>query len=217
MKAEEICKELRIDYNNVLNIYMFGSKVYLTDNEYSDSDYVIVYKSSLLPSGSFKDNAITSNDGEIQGVCYSRSGFIDAINNYEITALECIFLPEDKIVQKKMNFAITKFDQKEFSKKIISKASSSWHFATLANKDNNVVSCAKNVYHALRILDFGLQIKEHNKIINYSSMNELQTKIYNAETINYFNPYDYYNLFIELSENIKNNTIFDKNKKTYEN
>ena len=42
----------------------------------------------------------------------------------EITALEC-FLPEDKIVQKKMNFVINKFNENEFIKKIIIKASSS--------------------------------------------------------------------------------------------
>lgn len=203
MKAEEICKALNIDYSQVLNIYPYGSKVYLTDDEYSDSDYVIVYKTSLLPSGAFKDNAISSYDRQIQGTCYSRGGFIDAINNYEISALECIFLPEDKIVQKKMNFGITKYNEKDLAKKIIQKASASWHFAILADKDNNVESAAKNVFHAIRILDFGIQIKNNKKIVDYSSMNKLKEKIYNAETINYFDPYDYYDLFIELSEKIK--------------
>lgn len=204
MKAEEICEKLNIDYSKVLNIYPYGSKIYGTDDEYSDSDYIIVFKSSLLPSGAFKDNAISSFDREIQGVCYSRSGFIDAINNYDITALECIFLPEDKIIQKKMDFSITKYYEKEFVKKIISKASSSWHFATLADKDNNLESCVKNVFHSLRILDFGIQIKKYNKIVNYSSMNEIKEKLYNNETINYFNPYDYYEMFMELQEKLKN-------------
>lgn len=203
MTAEQICEQLHLDYSKVSNIYPYGSKIYGTDDEFSDSDYIIVFKSSLLPSGAFKDNAISSTDRSIQGTCYSRSGFIDAINNYEIAALECIFLPEDKIVQKKMNFVITKYNEKEFLKKIISKASSSWHFATLANKDGHIESCAKNVFHALRILDFGIQIKENQKIVNYSSMNEMREKIYNADTINYFDPYDYYAQFIELSEKIK--------------
>ena len=109
--AEQICQELNIDYTRILNIYEYGSKVYGTDDEYSDSDHIIVFKSSLLPSGAFKDNAISSRHRDIQGVCYSRSGFIDAINNYEISALECIFLPEDKIIQKKMNFGITKYNE----------------------------------------------------------------------------------------------------------
>jgi len=202
MTAEEICKELRLDYSKILNIYPYGSKVYGTDDEYSDSDYIIVFKASLLPSGAFRDNAISSDDGLIQGTCYSRGGFIDAINKYEISALECIFLPEDKIVQKKMNFGITKFYEPEFIKKIISKASSSWYFATLSEKDDNKEYTIKNTFHALRILEFGIQIKEHKKIVDYSSMNELRNKIYsNYKT---FNLYDYYDIFIEFSEKLKN-------------
>jgi len=201
--AEKICDVLNIDHSKILNIYPYGSKIYKTDDEFSDSDFIIVFKSSLLPSGAFKDNAISSFDREVQGTCYSRSGFIDAINNYEISALECIFLPEDQIIQKKMNFGITKYNEKEFVKKIISKASSSWHFATLSYKDDNIESSIKNVFHALRILDFGIQIKKNNKIINYSSMNVLHKEIYNEDRFDFFNPYDYYEMFMKLSEEIK--------------
>lgn len=200
-EAENICNELRLDYSKILNIYPYGSKIYGSNDEFSDSDYIIVFKSSLLPSGAFRDNAISSDDREIQGVCYSRSGFIDAINNYEIGALECIFLAEDKIVQKKMNFGITKYNDKELSKKIIQKASASWHFATLANKDGHMESCAKNVFHALRILDFGIQVKKNKTIVDYSSMNKIQFEIMND--FNYFDPYDYYDLFLTLSEEMK--------------
>ena len=82
--AEEICTELHLDINDIWNIYPYGSRVYLSHDEYSDYDYIIVYKKSILPSGSFKDNAISSRDKEIQGSCYSRGGFLDAINNYQM-------------------------------------------------------------------------------------------------------------------------------------
>ena len=203
MNAEQICKELELDYSKVLNIYPYGSKVYGNDDEYSDSDYIIVFKSALLPSGSFKDNAISSVNREIQGTCYSRTGFIDAINNYEISALECIFLPEEQVVQKKWDFKINKWDNKEFIKKIITKASSSWYFATLSFKDDNIESSLKNVYHAIRILDFGIQLKEYKKIIDYSSMNKLKDELYT--NYNTFDPYDYYDMFIELQNKLKGN------------
>ena len=200
MEAQEICKKLNIDYNKILNIYPYGSKVYGTDDEYSDSDYIIIYKSSFLPSGAFKDNAITSDDGEVQGVCYSKSGFIDAINNYEIGALECVFLPEEKIIQKKINFNINKFNEKEFIKKIIAKASSSWHFAILSKKDDNIEYVKKNVFHSLRILDFAIQIKEHGKIINYSSMNKLNIEIFQNDNIDMIK---YYSMFMKLCAKLK--------------
>jgi len=199
MLAEFICQELNIDYDKILNIYPYGSKIYGTSTTESDDDYIIVYKTSLLPSGSFKDNAISSNDRKIQGTCYSKSGFIDAINNYQISALECISLPEDKVIQSKINFGLTKFDKKEMAKKIITTASSSWYFAKLAYRDDHYESCAKNIFHALRILDFGIQIKEHHRIVDYSSMNKIRDKIYSLPP----NPKDYYIMFMDLSNKIK--------------
>lgn len=198
--AEHICEKLKLDLSQVLNIYPYGSRVYGTANEYSDDDYVIVYRTSFLPSGAFKDNAISSDDYMIQGVCYSRSGFTDAINNYQINALECIFLPEEKILQKKMDFKLQKFDKKEFCKKIITTASSSWHLGGLAFRDENFDSSRKNVFHSLRILDFGIQIKDNGKIVNYTSMNETKVMVDN-ET--FFHPKNWHDKFIELSEKLK--------------
>jgi predicted nucleotidyltransferase len=199
VSPEFICQELGIDYSQVLNIYPYGSKIYGTDNENSDDDYVIVYKTSFLPNGCFRDNARSSKNRKIQGTCYSKSGFIDAINNYQISALECIFLPEDKVIQKKMNFQMSRFYKKDLARKIITTASSSWHFANLAHKDNHYESCAKNIFHALRILDFGIQIKEHHKIVNYSSMNKIKESIYDCPP----NPWDYYETFLALSDKIR--------------
>lgn len=200
MTAEKICEELKIDLSDILNIYPYGSMIYGTNDMFSDEDFIIVYRRSLLPSGAFKDNAISSRNKMIQGTCYSRGGFIDAINNYQISALECIFLPEDKIVQKKMNFSMTKFVKKDLAKKIISTASSSWYFAKLAYEDDNIESSMKNMYHAIRILDFGIQIKENKKIIEYNRMNTFKKEV---ECDVMYEPRNYHPLFIELSEKIK--------------
>jgi hypothetical protein len=198
-KAEIICKELNIDYSSILNIYPYGSHVYGTADENSDSDYIIVYK-SMLPSGAFKDNAISSPDRMIQGTCYSRSGFIDAINNYQISALECLFIPEEMIVQKKMNFQMNKFNEKELAQKIIATASSSWYFAKLSYGDEDLDYARKNMFHALRILDFGLQLKENKKIVDYSSMNGIKSLIYNDDS---FKPKHWNGMFVQLSNILK--------------
>lgn len=199
MTALEICESLNLDHSRVLNVYPYGSKIYGTANEDSDDDYVIVYRTSLLPSGSFKDNAISSVDRKIQGVCYSRSGFIDAINNYQINALECIFLPEDKIIQKEMNFGMKYFDKRDLAKKIIMTASSSWHFAKMSYKDDRYEACAKNIFHALRILKFGIQIKEKQRIFDYSAANGIRETIYACPP----NPHDYYETFLSLCARIR--------------
>jgi len=199
--AEEICEKLHLDHNQILNIYPYGSQIYLSSNEYSDSDFIIVYKQSLLPSGAFRDNAITSDDCDIQGVCYSKGGFIDAINNYYMSALEAIFLPDEMVVQKKFNFKLNKYNQKDMVRNIISFASSSWHNVILSFKDDNFDYVKKNVYHSLRALKFGLQIKEHGKIVDYTSTNNLKRQIY--DTVCDCDPKDWYPEFIELSNILK--------------
>jgi predicted nucleotidyltransferase len=198
--AEEICEKLHLNYNDILNIYPYGSKVYGSANEFSDNDYVIVYKQSLLPSGAFKDDAITSDDGDIQGVCYSKGGFINDINNYHMTALESIFLPDDMIVKKTIDFKMSKYNQEEMIRKIVSQSSAQWHLAILAFKDCNYEYVSKSVYHALRKLIFAIQIKECGKIVDYTSTNDLKYIIYNEETCS---PHEWNLEFTKLSNSLK--------------
>lgn len=170
MTPEHILAELRID-EDVLNIYSYGSQIYGTASEDSDQDFIIVTKGSMLKSGAFKQNAISNQSRSIQGVLYSRSGFQDAINNYDISALECLSLPTDKVVQSKWPFRVQKWDNREMAKKIISKASNSWHLADLQAKDDWKHMAKKGIFHSLRILTFGLQLKEHQRIVDFEACN----------------------------------------------
>ena len=172
-KTEDILKALKID-EEVLAIYPYGSRVYGTASETSDHDYIIVTKGAFLKSGAFKQNAISSDDRSIQGVLYSRSGFIDALNNYEIGALECLFLDSSIVVLAKWPFKLQKWDEKEMASKIIQKASASWHIGSQQSKDGFKAIAKKGIFHALRILMFGVQLKEHKKIINFGEANELK-------------------------------------------
>lgn len=200
ISAEKICQSLNIDYSQILNIYPYGSKIYGSTTEDSDDDYVIVYKTSFLPSGAFKDNAISSEDRKIQGTCYSRGGFIDAINNYQITALECLYLPDEFVVQKKMNFKMYKFDKKEFCKKIIEQASGAWYRAKQSHKQQNTEYTKKNIFHAIRILDFGLQIEKSGNIYDYGSQNNLKVELENLENFKFR---IYVNKFMKMLQHIK--------------
>ena len=170
VKAVRILNELGID-EPVLNIYPYGSRIYGTADPDSDEDFIIVTKGAMLKSGAFRQNAISNRSCSVQGVVYSRGGFIDAINNYEIGALECMFLPEDLIVKKTWPFKIQKWDTKEMARNIISKASSSWHVADLQAKDGFKDRAKKGIFHALRILNFGLQLKETQRIHDFECSN----------------------------------------------
>jgi hypothetical protein len=184
MDASEVIRKLGLDDEAIVNVYPYGSRVYGTATENSDYDYIIVYKSALLPNGAFRNNAISSEDRKIQAVCYSRAGFQDALNNYEIGAIECMFLPEDKILRKQWPFKNYKWDKKEMSRKIITKASDSWHNAKMRLCDDDLETSKKGLWHALRILLFGIQLKEQGRIVDFTEANSLRTKIFDDEDFN---------------------------------
>ena len=177
MEKEFILKQFGISQESVVAIYPYGSRVYGCHTDVSDHDWVIVHRSSMLPSGAFRDNAISSEDRYHQAICYSRSGFRNAIDSYEIGALECAFLPQEMKLFESMAFPIRKWDIKELVSAIISKASNSWHTAVRSSDEK----AKKNIFHALRILEFGTQMAEHGKIVDYSSCNGLRETLFKNE------------------------------------
>lgn len=200
-----ILKELNID-GEVIAIFPYGSRVYGTAGDQSDHDYIIVMKAGLLPSGAYRDNAISNADWTIQGVVYSRTGFKDAINNYEIGALECAFLPEDKVVYKNEKWAsyfkVTNWNEKAMIKAIIRKASDSRHYSNMASKNGDKERGIKSMYHALRILRFGLQLKQHQKIVDYSECNDMYEE-FMAMKPEDFDSRDYFKKFDELVNKLR--------------
>jgi len=198
--AEHILKELGIT-EEVIAVFPYGSRVYQNDNQFSDHDYIIVTKSTLS-SGAFKNNAVSNSDYTIQGVVYSRSGFIHAINEYEIGAMECLSLEKEDIILKKWPFKVTKWVEKDMVNKIIHKASASRHIADKNAKHDHREQAKKGVFHAIRILYFGLQLKEHRKIVNFGECNKLYKQIMSIDAED-FDTRNWYAHFDTLKEKLE--------------
>jgi len=200
MAPEEILKELNIT-DDIIAIFPYGSQVYGTANRFSDHDYIIVAKSTLA-SGAFRDNAVSNADYTIQGTLYSRAGFIDAINNYEMPAMECLSLEPEQVVLKKWPFKITKWVEKDMAKKVIEKASASRFIADKNAKHDHREQAKKGMFHALRILYFGLQLKEHQKIVDFGECNKLYTQMMMIDAED-FDTRNWYARFDELKNKLE--------------
>lgn len=70
-------------------IYPFGSRVYGTEREDSDHDFVAVLKKGIQKTDSIL------NFGDYHYQVYSHEEFVAKIEAHDIQALECIFLPKD--------------------------------------------------------------------------------------------------------------------------
>lgn len=201
MEPQKILEALRIE-DEVLNIYTYGSQVYGTAGPQSDEDFVIVTKAAQLTSGAFRQNAISSRDRKIQGILFSRSGFQDAINNYDITALECLSLPQNLVIQEKKPFVHAKWSNRDLSQKIIEKASASWYIASRQSREEQKDLALKGIFHALRILIFGNQLKENQRIVDFAEANWILQKM-KSDPIFVFDDREWMGMRDELMEKLR--------------
>lgn len=142
------------------NIYRFGSHVYGTNHQSSDDDFIKV-----------SDEYIISDNVNIK--IYSPSQFQYLLDNHDISALECYFLPDNKIVKKEMNFDFA-LDKQKLRTSISLISSNSWvkgKKKLIVIGDYDVYLGIKSVFHSLRILSYGIQIAREGKIIDYGCVN----------------------------------------------
>jgi len=147
-------------------VFPYGSRVYGTNSETSDYDYIIVSSIGYDPP---KPNI----------TYYSKKEFQDKINEHEISALECIFLPGEyyQEISKQFTFEL---DLPKLRSSISSKASNSWVKAKkkfTIEKDKDIYIGKKSLFHSLRIIDFGIQIARYKKIVDYSCTNDIWFEI----------------------------------------
>ena len=152
------------------NIYMYGSRVYGTDTENSDYDYIVV--ADILEDKLDEKNNVT---------VYSEDAFLEAIYNHEISALECLFLPKGMTVKQTLDFSVDfELDLSKLRSSISKKASNSWvkcKKKLTVPEDFDAYIAKKSLWHPLRIISFGKQLAAWGEIKHYDSMNHLYSDI----------------------------------------
>lgn len=170
----EIIRKFSLNYEDLLSVFPYGSRVYGTANENSDYDFIVVSR-----DGSAKnDFAVTQEN--LSCHFYDETSFQEQLSKHKISALECFFLPPGKLELNKKNF-IFKLNLETLRSSISEKASHSWVKSKKkfeVEKDKDVYIAKKSLFHSFRIIDFGTQIASQGKIVNYSSCNDLWEDIY---------------------------------------
>jgi len=171
MDYQDILKRAKIEDSDVVCAYPYGSRVYGNFNDKSDYDFIFVM--SHKDREQFSDNLININFYEI-------GEHLKRLENHEISALECQFL-ETGILKQNMKFDF-KLDVAKLRHSLSAKSSNSWvkckkKLTVEADLDMNVGR--KSMFHAFRIIEFGIQIANNKKIIDYASSNKLYDEIFN--------------------------------------
>jgi len=145
----------------VLNQYTFGSFVYGTNTHLSDNDMIFITDEKII-----SDN--------INHHYYTKNEFQLLINQHDIAALECIF--SHSIFKTESIQFIFNLDKWKLRQSISGVSSNSFVKAKkklIVIADYDKYLGVKSFFHSLRIIDYGIQIAQHSKIINFKSMNWL--------------------------------------------
>jgi len=153
-----------IDFDEVISITPYGSKVYGTATEKSDLDFVVIHSGT-------NDELYTSDMIDVHFI--SLNTFKELLDKHDIMALEVYywnkqFNPSAKI----SNLIDFNLDKVKLRKSISAIVNNSWVKAKkkMTLPDENSYIGLKSLFHSFRILDFGIQLATNNKI-NFSSKN----------------------------------------------
>lgn len=164
-----ILKNFHLTDKEVINIYSYGSRVYGTHSESSDHDFIIIVNKDV------HEFDLMSIDKKINVHLYSTDAFANQLEQHKIAALECFFLPTKFLLKNKLKFTFD-LNKEKLRSSISEKASHSWVKAKKKfeiEADRNIYIAKKSLFHSIRIIDFGIQIAKYNKIIDYSSSNNI--------------------------------------------
>jgi predicted nucleotidyltransferase len=183
------CNKTKVNIEDVVAVYPYGSRVYGTARKNSDYDYIVVTKKKT--NEQYSDNLININ-------FYTPDEHQQRLNEHEISALECYFLPDDLIIKNTYNF-VFKLDLVKLRHALAAKSSNSWVKAKkklTVEKDYDLDLGRKSLFHSMRIIDYGKQIATFGKIVDYGSCNDLFQEIMNCYSwTDMFNQYkEKYNL-----------------------
>lgn len=175
MNTNIILKDFELNDSDILSIFPYGSRIYGTDGDQSDWDFIIVVRDGIQDKDSLEYSY-----HKINATIYNETSFKNKVAEHSISALECLFLNNSFVLKNTTKFV---FDLKlnVLRESISAKASHSWvkskkKFEVI--QDRNVYIAKKSLFHSMRIIDFGIQIAKNKKITNYHSCIGLWGDIY---------------------------------------
>lgn len=178
LTLSDILQRTKDKSENIVNVYLYGSRVYQTHTDKSDYDFIFIVLNGTKTREQFSDSLINVN-------YYTLFEHHKRLVNHEISALELYFLEDTKYILKEdMKFSF-KQDNECLRRSLSTKSSNSFVKAKkklTIEKDYDYNVGVKSLFHSFRIIYFGIQIAKYGKIVDYSEANSLlfeMKKLYN--------------------------------------
>lgn len=160
---EEIIKSSGLNEIRILNITLFGSKVYGNASVHSDWD-VLIIANTPSPEVEIKDPKFNIH-------ILSEDRFREGLKQHHIRALECIMSPDWAKIQENIKFDDFKLNMASLRHSISHINSNSWVKAKKKLAQGDYYIGIKSLWHALRIVMFGSQIARWGYIKDWDCAN----------------------------------------------
>lgn len=157
----------------ILYVFPFGSKVYGTDTEKSDDDFIIV-----VEGNEEKEYGIHEEKRNIH--VYTDTSFRKRIKEHDIAALESIFSNETQFV-----FHLDLETLRKSISAVVSNSFSKCRKKLSPGENYDPYGAKKSLFHSLRILDFGIQIATYGRIVDFKKMNHYFVEIMENPSVDF--------------------------------
>jgi predicted nucleotidyltransferase len=167
MNLEEIISKSGIHDSRVFNVYIFGSRVYKTNNSDSDWDIIMVANNSV--------ESTEIRRGLFNIHVYTPDKFKKDLEWHRINNLECIFAPDWAILREEIDY------RKDFKLNISKLRHATSHISSnswVKAKKKITISGEyhigiKSLFHSIRIPMFSNQLLKFGKITDFESANDI--------------------------------------------
>lgn len=161
---EEIIKASGLHPSRVLNIYIFGSRVYLNVNKNSDWDIIIIAKTSS------PETELVVGNLNIHILTVDR--FKNGLDQHNIRNIECIMSPDWAKLQELHDFNFN-IDLIKLRHSISHSNSNSWVKSKKKLLKGEYYIGIKSIWHSMRIAMFGIQLSKNKMINDWSCANNI--------------------------------------------
>jgi len=170
--TNNVLNSVRIFKEDIKGLYIYGSRLWETDDEDSDLDYVVILSDSSHIWEVRKGGHYQKESDDIDLHILSETKYKELLEDCDEMALS-IYFQEYPLIKYEYSFNINLANlRKSFS----TKANNSYVKAKKKLQDGEIRIAYKSLYHSLRILDFGRKIAEcsltNEKIYDMTSFGE---------------------------------------------
>jgi hypothetical protein len=165
---EEVIKASGLHPSRILNIYLFGSRVYRNSNLDSDWDIIIIANTS------YPEKEIISDKFNIHIMTVDR--FSDGLDYHNIRNIECVLAPAWAKLQELHLFNLDiKLNKLRHS--ISHSNSNSWVKCKKKLSQGDYYIGIKSIWHSMRIAMFGTQLATYGNITDWECANDIWAEL----------------------------------------